>query len=433
MSWEAFRRVLPQTARVNDAGRLELGGRDVLEIAGEYDTPLYVLDENDFRGRLRTYAEAFGAEHVHYGAKAFLTKSLVPILVEEGVSLDCASGGELYTALAGGFPAERVIFHGNNKSLAELEMAVREGVGRVAIDSPSEAERLERVAAEAGSTVGVYLRVTPGIHAHTHDYLKTGIEDSKFGVPIGEPALRVLRDLADSSHLELRGLHSHIGSQVFDFEPFEEAAGVMTRFLAEARTATGAEIEELDLGGGIGIRYEPSDEPHAVGDLAKGVRAAVAAAAEESGIPAPTVKIEPGRSVVGPAMVTLYEVGTIKEVPVVRTYAAVDGGMSDNIRPMLYDAAYTFLSATRPDAPHERPYTVCGKLCESGDVFRRDVPLPALETGELLCVAATGAYGYAMASNYNKIPRPAVVAVREGEVRVLARRETYEDLVRLEG
>lgn len=433
MSWERFRRILPRTARVNEAGRLELGGRDLTELVREHGTPLYVLDEADLRGRLRTYAEAFGPEHVHYGAKAFLTRSLVPVLVDEGVSLDCASGGELYTALAGGFPAERVVFHGNNKSVAELEMAVAEGVGRVAVDSPIEAERLERVAAEAGARVGVYLRVTPGIHAQTHDYLKTGIEDSKFGVPIGEPALRILRDLAASSHLDLRGLHSHIGSQVFDFEPFEEAAAVMTRFLAEARTATGAEIEELDLGGGIGIRYLPEDEPRAVGDLAKGVREAVASAADAAGIPAPTLKIEPGRSVVGPAMVTLYEVGTIKEVPEVRTYAAVDGGMSDNIRPMLYDAAYTFLSATRPEAPHDRPYTVCGKLCESGDVLRRDVPLPPLETGELLCVGATGAYGYAMASNYNKLPRPAVVAVRDGEVRVLARRETYEDLVRLEG
>lgn len=432
MSWEAFRRVLPRTARVNEEGRLEIGGVDTADLAGTYGTPLFVLDEADLRDRLARYREAFGGEHVHYAAKAFLTRSLAPLLEAEGVGLDCASGGELHAALAGGFPAERIVLHGNNKSIRELTEAVEAGVGRIVVDSAVELEQLERLAASREVGVGAVLRVTPGIEAHTHEYLKTGIEDTKFGVPIGAPALEVVKLAARAPHVELLGLHSHIGSQVFDLESFAEAARVMVRFLSQAREATGLALPELDLGGGLGIAYEPDDAPRPIEELGKVVLEAVASEAERLRTPVPVVKVEPGRSVVGPAMVTLYEAGVVKEVPGLRRYLAVDGGMSDNIRPMLYGAGYTFLSASRPGEPHDRGYAIAGKLCENGDVLHQAAMLPDVGPGELIATAATGAYGYAMASNYNRQPRPAVVAVAGGGVRVLARRETYEDLVRLE-
>jgi len=433
VSWDGFARVLPATARVNEAGHLEVGGCDALELVREHGTPLYVLDESDVRDRMRRYRDAFGGENVHYGAKAFLTRSFVPILTSEGIALDCATGGEIYTAVTGGFPAERILFHGNNKSADELTEALDAGVGAIVIDNLNELERLERVAGSQEVGVPILLRVTPGIEAHTHEYLKTGIEDTKFGVPIGDAALEVVRRAARAPHIEIVGLHAHIGSQVFDIEPFGEAARVMVRFLARVREATGLELPVLDLGGGLGIAYEPDDTPATIEDYAKVVLDAVRTEAERVGTPVPAVKVEPGRSIVGPTMLTLYQVGALKDIPGVRTYAAVDGGMSDQIRPALYGATYTFVSASRPDTPHDTTYAVAGRLCESGDVFRRDAMLPRLEDGDIVAMAATGAYGYAMASNYNREPRPAVVSVADGHARVLARRESYEDLVRLEG
>lgn len=431
MNWEEIRKVLPSTASVNARGHLELGGCDMVDVAREHGTPLFVLDVGHLRDRLRRYASCFGGPNVHYAAKAFLTRSLVPILAEEGVGLDCASGGELYVALAGGFPAERIVLHGNNKTPEELERAVDAGVGRIVLDSLWELDDLERIAAARGVTVQTMLRVTPGVEAHTHEYLKTGIEDTKFGLPIGGPAMEAIRAAAKAEHVELIGLHSHIGSQVFDLEPFGEAARVMVRFLAEARADTGLDLPELDLGGGLGIAYEPSDEPRSVEELAGLLKEVVADESHRLGTPEPVIKVEPGRSVVGPAMITLYTSGVVKEIPGVRRYVSVDGGMSDNIRPSLYQAAYTFLSARRPQAPHETAYAIAGKLCETGDVLRRDALLPELEPGELIATAVTGAYGYAMASNYNLTPRPAVVAVEDGTSAVLARRETFEDLIRL--
>jgi len=430
--WSELRRVLPATADVGEAGRLTIGGCDVEELVRAHGTPLFVMDEEDFRSRLSAYRDAFGGENVHYAAKAFLTSTLAPVLSEEGVGLDCASGGELYTALQGGFDPRRIVLHGNNKSDEELELAVDSAVYRVVIDSVHELEQLERIAASREVAVGALLRIAPGIEAHTHDYLKTAIEDTKFGVQLGEGARRAIDLAARAPHVELEGIHCHIGSQVFDLFPFEEAARVLVAFLAEMRRATGLELPELDLGGGLGIAYLPSDEPSAVSELAKSVLGAVEAAAREHDTPVPVVKVEPGRSVVGPSMVTLYRAGTIKEVPGIRTYLAVDGGMSDNIRPALYGAPYTFLSATRPQAPHDRTYAIAGKLCESGDLLSKDARLPDVQPGELVAVAATGAYCYAMSSNYNRLPRPGVVAVRDGAVRVLARRETWDDLVRLE-
>jgi diaminopimelate decarboxylase len=417
---------------VNERGHLEIGGCDALALARTCGTPLFVMDLEDFRDRLRRYREAFGAEQVHFASKSLLLSTLMPLLREEGVGVDCASGGELFVALQGGFPANRITLHGNNKSERELAEAVEAGVGRVVVDSFVEIERLGGIARERSKRQRVLVRVTPGVEAHTHDYLKTGVEDSKFGFPIGSVALEAVRAAASDPDLELLGLHAHIGSQIFDLDPFAETARIMVGFLAECREATGLELPEIDLGGGLGIAYLPTEEPPPIEDLGKVVHEAVAAAAEECATAVPRVAVEPGRSVSGPPMITLYEVGTIKDVPGLRRYAAVDGGMSDNIRPMLYQARYTYLSAERPGAEHASEYAVCGKCCETGDVARYDALLPELGVGEILAVAATGAYGYSMASNYNRQPKPAVVGVENGEIRVLARRESYEDLIRLE-
>jgi diaminopimelate decarboxylase len=432
VSWSEFQKVLPQTAALSSTGALEVGGCDTIQLAHEFGTPLYVMDLADVRDRLRRYRDAFGPGNVFYGAKVFLTKGFAQIVAAEDVGMDCVAGGELYVALQGGFPAERIALHGNNKSEAELREALDAGVGRIVVDSVHELELLRALTDEMDVVARVLLRITPGVEAHTHDYLVTGVEDTKFGFTIGDVAMQAIEMAARSERLDLVGLHSHIGSQIFDLKPFDEAARKIVRFLAEARRTTNLELPEIDLGGGLGVSYLSGDEAGSIEDLAKIVHEAVASEAEAVGTDVPTVKVEPGRSVVGPAMLTLYTSGVVKDVPGARRYVAVDGGMSDNIRPALYQARYTFLSALRPDVPHDRACTIAGKLCETGDILARDVLLPDVEPGEILACAATGAYGYSMASNYNKQPRPAVVAVFGGEKHVLARRETYEDLVRLD-
>jgi diaminopimelate decarboxylase len=432
VNWTEFQKVLPQTAAVTRTGSLEIGGCDAIQLASEFGTPLYVLDLAEMRERVRRYGEAFGHYNVFYAAKVFLTSTFAGILAEEDIGMECVAGGEVYVATQGGFPPERIAVHGNNKSRRELDEALRAGVGRIVVDSFAELELLRELTDELDVVARVLLRVTPGVEAHTHDYLVTGIEDTKFGFTIGEVAMRAVDMAARSENLELVGLHSHIGSQIFDLKPFEEAARKMVGFLAEARRTSTLELPELDLGGGLGIPYVPSDEAGSIEDLAKVIGEAVTSEAEKLNTPVPTVKVEPGRSIVGPAMLTLYTAGTVKDVPNGTRYVAVDGGMSDNIRPALYQARYTWMSALRPDAPHDRAHTVAGKLCETGDILGREVMLPSVEPGEILACAGTGAYGYVMSSNYNKQLRPAVVGVFGGEKRILARRETYEDLVRLD-
>ncbi|HVE90693.1 MAG TPA: diaminopimelate decarboxylase [Actinomycetota bacterium] len=430
MTWDRFRSVLPATARVNGRGRLEIGGRDCRELVEDFGSPLFVMDETEALDRLQAYTRAFGEGCVHYAAKAFLTAPFASLVASAGAGMDCASGGELYTALAGGFPAGRIVLHGNNKSEDELRQGVDSGVGTVVADSVDDIVRLSRIAGD--SPVKVLIRVTPGIEAHTHEYLQTGVEDTKFGIPVGEAALEAARLAAGSPGVELRGIHCHIGSQILTLEPFAETAAIMMRCLARCREETSLDLPDLNIGGGLGIAYEPGEKPPAVEELARVIVDRVTQECGALGAAVPRVLVEPGRSIVGPAMVTLYTAGVVKDLPGIRRYLSVDGGMSDNIRPMLYQAAYTFLSADRPDAPHDTGYAVAGKLCESGDLLTRSAVLPEVRDGELLAVAATGAYGYSMASNYNRLPRPAVVGVRDGKVRTMARRETYEDLVRLE-
>ena len=418
-----------------DNGVLTLGGCDVRDLVGEYGSPAYVLVEDDVRARCRAFRAAFGDDtDIYYAAKAFLSKEFARWILAEGLSLDVASGGELTTALAAGFPAERLVLHGNNKSMDELRSAVTAGVGRIVLDSEMEIARLAHVAEEAGVRQRVLVRVTVGVEAHTHEFIATAHEDQKFGFSLSSGAAMegVRRTLALPS-LELVGLHSHIGSQIFDAAGFEVAAHRIIQFAASVRDALGVTVAELDLGGGFGIAYTSDDDPADISEIAKQLRVIVERECEASALGRIRLGFEPGRAIVGPAGVTLYEVGTIKDVDGIRTYVSIDGGMSDNVRTALYDASYTVVLASRSSDAEPMLARVVGKHCEAGDIVVRDAWLPAdLAPGDLLAVAATGAYCRSMASNYNAVLRPPVVAVSDGTSRLLMRRETLDDLLALD-
>jgi diaminopimelate decarboxylase len=424
----------PRTVRRAGAGALEIGGVSVLDLAAEHGTPAYFLDEDDLRSRCRDFAAAFAGADVYYAGKSFLCKAVVKVINEEGLFLDVCSGGELAVALAAGFPAERMGFHGNNKSLSELTRALDAGVGRIILDSFQEIDRLTALARESGKRPKVLIRVTVGVEAHTHEFIATAHEDQKFGFSLAggaafEAAIRVL----DEGVLDLHGLHSHIGSQIFDTSGFEVATRRVLELQAQIRDARGIELAELDLGGGFGIAYTTQDDPSPAGDLAKRINKIVASECDASSLKIPKLSIEPGRAIVGPAVFTLYEVGTVKDVDGIRTYVSVDGGMSDNIRTALYDASYSATLAGRESDAPPLLARVVGKHCESGDIVVKDEFLPAdVQPGDLLAVPGTGAYCRSMASNYNHVPRPPVVAVRDGASRVIVRRETEDDLLALD-
>ena len=426
--------VWPVTARRGADGVLQLGGVDVRDLASQFGTPAYILDEDDFRGRCRAWHDAFAGSDVYYAGKAFLCTAVARWVAEEGLSLDVCTGGELAVALAAGFPVERLLFHGNNKSVSELERAVAAGVGRIVVDSFDELVRLAAVAEAAGVRQRVYVRVTPGVEAHTHEYVQTGQEDQKFGFSLASgAAAEVVRRVLELPSLELVGLHCHIGSHIFDVHGFKLAAHRMVGLLAAVRDEHGVVLPELDLGGGQGIAYTAADDPMDVRDYATGLLAIVVRECDAVALPVPRLAVEPGRAISGPTTVTLYEVGTVKELPGLRTYVSVDGGMSDNIRTALYDARYTAVLASRASAAEPANVTLCGKHCESGDIVVHDVPLPSdLSPGDLVAVPASGAYHRSMASNYNHVPRPPVVAVKDGVARVLVRRETEQDLLALD-
>ncbi len=415
-------------------GELQLGGVPASALAAEYGTPLYVMEEETVRRNMRAFRssmeEFYGEGLVCYASKAFCCKEIYRIAKQEGLGADVVSLGELYTAKCAGFPMEKVCFHGNNKSEEELRAALEYGVGRIVADSLSELARLSRLAGEMGKKAPVLLRIKPGIDAHTHDFIRTGQIDSKFGLALetGE-AMEGVKEALALPGIELRGVHCHIGSQIFQVEPFVEAARVMVNFLGDVREETGAELSDLNLGGGFGIRYTDADEPVPFGDYMGPVSRAVRETAEKRGIPMPFVLIEPGRSIVGEAGTTLYTTGPIKEIPGVRSYLAVDGGMGDNPRYILYQAKYDMLPACRADEPADRVYTVAGKCCESGDLLGENVPLPEMKEGELLAVLSTGAYNYSMASRYNRRGVPPVVMVKDGASRLIVRGESLEDLV----
>jgi diaminopimelate decarboxylase len=425
--------VWPATATRNDAGALELGGVDVRDLAAAHATPAYVLDEADFRSRCRDFLQAFAGADVHYAAKAFCSLATLRWVAEEGLGLDVCTGGELTAALRAGVPVERIAFHGNNKSLAELEQALDAGVGRVVVDSYPEIARLAWLAEERGQRQAVLVRATVGVEAHTHEFIATAHEDQKFGFSLADgDAFEACRRVVEHAALDLVGVHSHIGSQIFDTSGFEISARRTVGLLVRLRDELGAEPDYLDLGGGFGIAYTAADTPMDVPALAASMRAIVARECAAAGLTEPRLAVEPGRAIAGPAAITLYEVGTVKDTTH-RRYVSVDGGMSDNIRTALYDAQYTCVLASRVSDVPPVLCRVVGKHCESGDIVVRDTWLPAdLVPGDLVAVAATGAYCRSLASNYNHQPRPPVVAVDGGAARVVVRRETVEDLLRLD-
>ncbi|MFC5721372.1 diaminopimelate decarboxylase [Streptomyces gamaensis] len=428
-------KVWSRTAVRDADGVVTVGGLDVKKLAEEFGTPAYLLDEDDFRARCRAWKEAFGDDaDVFYAGKAFLCRAVVRWLHEEGLNLDVCSPGELATALDAGMPAERIALHGNNKTTEEITRAVEAGVGRIVLDSMQEIVRVAHVAERLGKRQRVQLRVTVGVEAHTHEFIATAHEDQKFGLALADgQAAEAVRRALKLDGLELVGLHSHIGSQIFDTSGFEVAAHRVVGLLKEIRDEHGVELPEIDLGGGLGIAYTEHDDPREPREIAEGLRQIVTRECAAAGLAVPRLSVEPGRAIAGPTTCTLYEVGTVKELPGLRTYVSVDGGMSDNIRTALYDAEYSVTLASRTSDAEPMLARVVGKHCESGDIVVRDAFLPAdLAPGDLLAVPATGAYCRSMASNYNHALRPPVVAVKDGAARVIVRRETEEDLLRLD-
>ncbi|MGB9619980.1 MAG: diaminopimelate decarboxylase [Armatimonadota bacterium] len=427
------------TQQINDRNHLEIGGCDTVELAAEFGTPLYVVDEALIRGNCRAYRSAFarhyGDSAIAYAGKAFIVTAMCALAKQEGLWLDVASAGELYTAANANFPADRILMHGNFKTPAELEMALDYGVGFVVVDSFVEIDALGAVAKAAGKTQPILLRCNPGVDPHTHRLISTGQEDSKFGFNIRDgSAMRAAKRALEMPGLDLRGVHCHIGSQLFDLTPYTESAPVMTQFIRQVRDETGAELAVLDLGGGLGVRYLEEHKPPSIEQFAETVSTAVISAAASAELDRPMLIVEPGRSIVGEAGTTLYTVGPIKEVDIAeppgrRTYLAVDGGLSDNPRPALYDAVYSALIANRAGDAPSRSYTVSGRHCET-DLLIPSVRLPEAHTGDLLAVQTTGAYNFSMASNYNRFARPAVVFVADGKADLVVRRETLDDLVR---
>lgn len=425
--------VLPLTAQVKD-DHLYVGGVDLVDLAHAQGTALYVMDEADMRMRMETYLNAFRSRYensdVIYASKAFLNKEAARIVSDEGLCLDVSGGGELAVARAAGFPLDRVFVHGNNKTPMELREAMEAGVGRIVIDSRIELARVSEIAADLGIDQDVYMRITPGVEADTHEYIRTGCEDSKFGFNMRDDwAFKCVKDTLEAPHVRLAGLHCHIGSQIFALHSYPEAIDIMVEFMARIRETYGYEIDELDVGGGLGIAYTADEHPPSIDEFAEVVTSAVSAACEKHDVKKPRLLTEPGRSLVANAGVTLYTVGILKTLPGVRKYVAVDGGMSDNIRTALYHASYEPVIANKAGQPRTEIVTIAGKHCESGDAVVVDMPIQHPELGDIVAVFGTGAYCYTMSSNYNGQPRPAIVFVRDGEARVTTRRETYDDLM----
>ena len=415
------RQLLPLTAEVVD-GRLRVGGCDVLELADRHGTPLFVYDEQHLRARCREAVVAFG-DGATYASKAFLCRAMARLVAEEGMGIDVSTGGELHVALAGGMPPERITLHGNNKSTGELRAALEAGVGRLVVDSFDELDRIDVLVKEGAPAPRVLVRVTPGVEAHTHEYVMTGQDDSKFGFGLASGAAAEAIDrIRSSPTMELVGVHAHIGSNIFLLSSFEKAVERLAPFVAPLG------LPELSLGGGLGVAYVAGEEAPSITQWAGELRRAC----EVHGIEARLV-VEPGRAIAAGAAITLYRVGTIKDLPGIRTYVSVDGGMSDNPRPVLYGSGYEAFLPRATDADRPRVVTVVGKHCESGDVLVRDARVPAdLAVGDVLATPVTGAYGHSMASNYNKVPRPPVMFVRDGEARVVVRGETLDDLLALD-
>jgi diaminopimelate decarboxylase len=423
------------TSQINERGHLTIGGCDTVALVEQFGTPLYVMDEALIRERCQSFVNAFKASglnyQVAYASKAFCVKAMCRLVEQEGMSLDVVSEGELHTALEAGFPAERIHFHGNNKTPSEIEFALEAGIGCFVVDNFVELHMLNQIAASRNIVANILFRLTPGIEAHTHEFITTGQTDSKFGFDLGNgAAMEAVGQALQLDNVKLLGTHSHIGSQIFDTNGFQLAVVKLTQFAEDVRQRFDHIFPVLNLGGGFGIRYVSEDDPLPVGDYVQALVDTIKSEFDKHQYPYPEVWIEPGRSVVGDAGTTLYTIGTYKDIPGVNKYVSVDGGMSDNIRPALYGAVYEAMLANRANDQAEETVTISGKACESGDKLILDIKLPKANTGDVLAVSCTGAYNYSMASNYNRIRRPAVVFVNNGQAEVVVQRESLDDMVK---
>jgi diaminopimelate decarboxylase len=413
---------------------LYIGKVSTVDLAKKFGTPLYVIDEDLVRKQCKRYYKAFNVKEsgnrVAYAGKAFLTLAMCQIINSEGLCLDVVSGGELYTALKSGFPMEKIYFHGNNKTIEEIEMGVNLGVGRFVVDNFHEIDKINTVAKENNKIQKILLRITPGIEAHTHEYIKTGQIDSKFGFTMLEHnTMNAVKKAIELSNIDFKGLHCHIGSQIFDTKPYEDEVEIMLSIVKSIRDEIGYEVTELDLGGGFGIYYKTGDSPKKIEDFCEVILNKAEDVGKELQIKIPNLVIEPGRSIIGNAGNTLYTVGAIKEIPGIRKYVSVDGGMTDNIRPALYNAEYECIIADKVESEFKERVTISGKCCESGDILLNDIEIPEAKSGDTLVVLTTGAYGYSMSSNYNKIPKPAVVLVKGGESKLTCRRQSFDQIL----
>lgn len=427
--------VCPLTIDINSRGHLEIGGCSSVELVSKFGTPLYVIDEDTLRKGIQDYKLQFSSKYpdsiVLYAAKAFMCESMCHILQEEDVGLDVVSGGELYVALKTGFPASKIYFNGNNKSQEELVLAVDSGIGAVIVDNFYELEFLNKIAVSKSKTCSIMLRITPGIECHAHEYICTGQIDSKFGFDPNQISFALEKINSNYKNLCLQGFHAHIGSQIFELESYEKLVNTLLEYYAQVKSTYGIELTKINVGGGLGIKYVEQDDPPGIPQVATVIAGAILKNCKKLKLNKPTLLLEPGRSIIGTSGVTLYQIGSTKEVPGIRDYIAVDGGMADNPRPALYQSLYTACIANKMLEKNKKIVTVAGRFCESGDILIKDVELAQPVSGDILVVFSTGAYNYSMSSNYNLVPRPACVLVKDGNADVIIERETYQDLVAL--
>lgn len=427
--------IMPCTARINEKGHFEVGGCDAVELAQKHGTPLYVMDEASLRTSCQEYTQAFSKysnSMMLFASKAFLTKAMCCLLNEEGFGLDAVSGGEIYTALKSNFNMSKIYFNGNNKTAEELELALDSGVGRITADNFYELGLLNKIAGEKGKKADILLRITPGIECHTHEYIQTGHLDSKFGFDLTQLDSAIELVLNKYTNLQLQGLHAHIGSQIFETRVYNDVVDIISQLFIDIKTKFGIELKEMNIGGGLGITYTDADKPPSIFEIADVIITALNRNISEKGLSAPKLIIEPGRSIVATAGVTLYTIGSSKQVPQGKKYVAIDGGMADNPRPSMYQAEYHAILGNKATLKADETVTIGGRYCESGDILIKNIQLPSPKTGDILCVFGTGAYNYSMSSNYNRVPKPACVLVQNGQSDVIIKRETYDDIVSMD-
>lgn len=424
---------MPLTADINNKNHLEIGGIDTVSLAEEYGTPLYVMCEKTLRSMCQTYVKSFSSiypnSEVIYASKALSNLAVIQIASDENLGLDVVSGGELYTALKAGFDPKRIYFHGNNKSEAEIKEGIKAGIGCFVVDNTYELGLINKISRDLNKEVPLIFRITPEVEAHTHEFIQTGQMDSKFGIN-KDTICEVIRTALSMPKIKVKGIHAHIGSQIFDTEPFHKATEIILGHLLEIREKDGIVLEEINIGGGLGIPYTDEDDPKGINDFAVEIVKTIKDFCESKNLPLPKLIIEPGRSITATAGVTLYTIGSIKTIPNIRTYASVDGGMADNPRPITYGSKYEACIVNKLDKENSSLYTIAGKFCESGDILIKDINLPEINNGDILAVFATGAYNYSMSSNYNRFPKPAMVLINNNHAKTIVKRETYQDLIR---